>query len=56
MIKAISDSYPIRYSKVRYGYGYSKSNILSVSDPISECWVLDNDIHMEDESTPRGGE
>ena len=39
-------SYP--YPKVRCGYGYGKNNILFVSDPISECWVLDNDIRIEE--------
>ena len=39
-------SYP--YPKARCGYGYGKSNILSISDPIFECWVLDNDIRMEE--------
>jgi len=41
-------SYLYPYPKVRSGYGYSKSNILSVSDPISERWVLDNDICMKE--------
>jgi len=45
-IRQYSYSYP--YPKVRCGYKYGKSNILSVSDPISESWVLDNDIHMEE--------
>ena len=40
-------SYPYPYPKGRYGYGYDKSNILFVSDPISECCVLHNDIGME---------
>ena len=34
--------------KVRCGYEYGKSNILFVPDPKSECWVLDNDIRMEE--------
>ena len=43
-IRQYSYSYP--YPKVRYGY--SKNAILSVSDPISEGWVLDNDIRVEE--------
>ena len=34
----------VSYLKGWCGYGYGKSNILFVSDPISECRVLDNDI------------
>ena len=41
-------SYPYPYLKVRCGYGYGKSNILFVSDPISEGCVLDNDIRMKE--------
>ena len=39
-------SYP--YPKDRCGYGYDKRNILFVSDPISGCCVLHNDIGMEE--------
>jgi len=39
-------SYP--YPKVKCAYGYDKSTIISVPDPISEDWVLDNDIRMEE--------
>ena len=41
-------TYPYPYLKVMCEYGYGKSNILFVSDPISECWVLDYDIHIEE--------
>ena len=40
--------YSYLYPKVRCRYGYGESNILFISDPISECWVLDNDICMEE--------
>ena len=44
-IRQYSYSYP--YPKGRCGYRNGKSNILFVSDPISECCVLHNDIGME---------
>ena len=40
--------YSYLYLKVRCGYIYDEDNIRSLSEPISECWVLDNDICMED--------
>ena len=36
------------YPKVKCGYRYDKSNIRFVSNSMSEDWVLDNDIHMEE--------
>jgi len=41
-------SYPYSYLKVRCEYGYGKSDILFVSDPMSKCWVLDNDICIKE--------
>jgi len=35
------------YSNIRCGYRYGKGNNWSISDLISEDWVLDNDIRME---------
>ena len=37
----------IRICILRCGCGYGKSNILFVSNLISKCWVLDNNIRMK---------